>query len=241
MSAPKGKFFWTNLAKPKDGKLKDDGKIEIKTSGQTHVYRKTSDDAKVQANSPYYFRKMKGDFECTVKIAPKCKLDTWLDQVGILVQEKRGIYAKIGLEYQKPPREDDLQHYVAAYIHNQETLEHEKEATTPYPGQFSKGDKNYACEKLQEGQHKELWLRLSRLEGFVDAEYSLDGEEWKELKAGKFSSTEQLSVGVFSSSPGGGNVGFKAVLSDFTIEQTEYCEDDDDDSDGEEPSLENEE
>ena len=82
-----------------------------------------------------------------------------------MVQEKRGIYAKIALEYQKPPREDELQHYVAAYIHTEDTLTTETESTTPYPGQYSQGDnKNYAYEKLDNNDQlqQQLWLRLSR-------------------------------------------------------------------------------
>ena len=78
----------------------------------------------------------------------------------------------------------------------------------------------------------------------MDAEYSFDGgtTPWIELKAGKFSDAEQLSVDIYSASPGGGHVGFKAVLYDLTIEQTEYCDDDDDDDDEEEdePALESE-
>jgi len=226
MTDKKGKFFWTNLGKPKDGKVSD-GKIEIKTSGQTHVFRRKLEE-RIAANAPFYFRKVKGDFECTVKVlVPKTKMKTWLDQCGILVQEKRGIYAKVALEYQKPPshQEDDLKYYVAAYVHDADTMKHESEGKTPYPGQYSAGDKNYNYELLEGGQQLEdaLWLRLSRLSGWVEAEYSFNGEDWKQLKAARFSEAEQFSVGLFSSSPGADNIGFKAVFTDFLIDQ-EYVD-----------------
>ena len=241
MSDKKVKFFWTSLAKPKDGKVKSDtNTIEIKVTPQTHVWRKTESDGSTH-NSPFYFRKMTGDFECTVKVTGKTKMLTWLDQCGILVQEKRGIYTKCALEYHQPPGESNvLKYYVASYVHNEDIgLE---ESITPYPGQWAAGDKNYNYEMLESGQQKDLWLKISRLEGFIEAQYSFDGEDWKDLKAAKFSEAETLSVGVFAASPGADDAGFKAVLSDLKIAEEEYGSDDDDDEgeEGEEEAVEKE-
>jgi len=236
MADKKIKWFWTNLNKPKDGKVKD-GKIEIKVGGQTHVFKKDAEDDKVTANAPFYFRKVTGDFECTVKITSKTKMDCWLDQCGIMFQEKRGIYAKLALEFQKPPREENNKYYVAAYVHSADTLEKEVESKTPYPGQSSTGDKNYAYVQLEDDQEKNLWLRMSRLAGFIEAEYSFvggaDESNWTQLKAQRFSDAEQFSVGLFASSPLADHDGFKAVLSDFDIEATIYVDDDDEEGGGE--------
>lgn len=230
------KFFWTGLAKPKDGKFKkENNTIEMKVMPQTHVWRSTESDGKTH-NSPFYFRKMSGDFECTVKVTGKTKMLSWLDQCGILVQEKRGIYAKCSLEYHQQPGQSDVyKHYVSAYVHKADIGL--TESKTPYPGQWASGDKNYSYEILESGQQKDLWLRMSRLQGFVEALYSFDGENWNELKAAKFSESETLSVGVFAASPGPENAGFKAYFSDFEITDENY--DDDDEEEDDNPADEN--
>lgn len=221
------KFFWTHLASRKDGKEKD-GVIKLKVPSQTHVWRHTDEDGSVN-NSPYYFRKVTGDFECTVKVT--AKMQTWLDQAGILLQEKRGIYTKVSLEYHEPPSENGtLRNYACCYVHPEE-WQFER-SLSPYPGQFHRGDPKYSYEQLEKGCHK-IWLKLSRLEGYIEANYSLDGEDWKELKAAKFSDAETLSIGIFGASPGGDQIGFKSsfehfeVVEDEDISDSEFDEDED--------------
>lgn len=210
------KFFWTHLPSRKDAKVKDDS-IKLKVPPQTHIWRHTEEDGSVN-NSPFYFRKVSGDFDCTVKIT--AKMQTWLDQCGILVQEKRGIYTKCSFEYHEPPKENGiLRQYACCYVHPEE-WQFER-SLNPYPGQFHRGDPKYAYEMLDKGT-KIIWLKLSRLEGYIEASYSLDGENWKELKAAKFTDTDSLSVGIFAASPGGSNLGFKC-----TFEELEITEDDD--------------
>lgn len=225
------KFFWTHLASRKDGKEKD-GVIKLKVPSQTHVWRHTDEDGSVN-NSPFYFRKIAGDFECTVKVT--AKMQTWLDQCGILLQEKRGIYTKVSLEYHEPPAESgSLRHYACCYVHPEE-WQFER-SLSPYPGQFHRGDPKYSYEQLEKGTSK-IFLKLSRLEGYIEANYSLDGEDWKELKAAKFSDAENLSIGIFGASPGGDQLGFKCSFENFEVVEDEDLSDsdeDDEDYDGEE-------
>lgn len=213
------KFFWTHLQKRSDGKEKD-GAIKLKVPSQTHVWRHTDEDGSVN-NSPFYFRKITGDFECTVKVSGK--MQTWLDQAGILLQEKRGIYTKVSLEYHEPPAESgSLRHYACCYVHPEE-WQFER-SLSPYPGQFHRGDPKYSYEQLEKGNNK-IWLKLSRLEGYIEANYSLDGEEWKELKAAKFSDAETLSIGLFGASPGGDQIGFKCTFEEFEVIEDEDISD----------------
>lgn len=220
------KYFWTHLNSRKDGKEKD-GVVKLKVPSQTHVWRHTEEDGSVN-NSPFYFRKITGDFECTVKIS--AKMQTWLDQCGILLQEKRGIYTKVALEYHEPPKENgSLRHYAACYVHPEE-WQFER-SLNPYPGQFHRGDPKYSYELLDKGTNK-IWLKLSRLEGYVEANYSLDGEEWKELKAAKFSDAETLSIGLFGASPGGDQLGFKCSFEHFEVVEDEDLSDSDEEDEG---------
>jgi len=213
------KYFWTHLNSRKDGKEKD-GVIKLKVPSQTHIWRHTEEDGSVN-NSPFYFRKITGDFECTVKIS--AKMQTWLDQCGILLQEKRGIYTKVSLEYHEPPTESGvLRHYACCYVHPEE-WQFER-SLNPYPGQFHRGDPKYSYEQLEKGTNK-LWLKLSRLEGYIEANYSLDGEDWKELKAAKFSDAETLSIGLFGASPGGDQLGFKCSFENFEVVEDEDLSD----------------
>lgn len=231
------KFFWTHLASRKDGKEKD-GVIKLKVPSQTHVWRHTDEDGSVN-NSPYYFRKVTGDFECTVKVT--AKMQTWLDQAGILLQEKRGIYTKVSLEYHEPPSDSgSLRNYACCYVHPEE-WQFER-SLSPYPGQFHRGDPKYSYEQLEKGCHK-IWLKLSRLEGYIEANYSLDGEDWKELKAAKFSDAETLSIGIFGASPGGDQIGFKSAFENFEVVEDEDISDSefDEDEDGEPVSGDEEE
>ena len=210
----------------KDGKEKD-GVIKLKVPSQTHIWRHTEEDGSVN-NSPFYFRKITGDFECTVKVS--AKMQTWLDQCGILLQEKRGIYTKVSLEYHEPPKENGvLRHYAACYVHPEE-WQFER-SLNPYPGQFHRGDPKYSYEMLDKGTSK-LWLKLSRLEGYVEANYSLDGEDWKELKAAKFSDAETLSIGIFGASPGGDQLGFKCSFENFEVVEDEDLSDSDEEDEG---------
>jgi len=209
------KYFWTSLESRKDGKEKD-GVIKLKVPPQSHVWRHTEEDGSTN-NSPYYFRKVTGDFEAVVKV--HAKMQTWLDQCGLLLREKRGIYTKVALEYHEPPKENGvLRHFAACYVHPAE-WQFER-SLNPYPGQFHRGDPKYSYEMLDKGK-KEIWLKLSRLEGYVEANYSLDGEEWKELKAAKFSDAETLSIGVFGASPGGDQLGFKCSFEHFEVVEDE--------------------
>ena len=217
------KFFWTHLHNRKDGKEKD-GVIKLKVPSQTHVWRHTEEDGSVN-NSPFYFRKITGDFEATVKVS--AKMSTWLDQCGILLQEKRGIYTKVSLEYHEPPGENgSLRHYACCYVHPEE-WQFER-SLSPYPGQFHRGDPKYSYEQLEKGTNK-IWLKLSRLEGYIEANYSLDGEDWKELKAAKFSDAETLSIGVFGASPGGDQIGFKCSFEHFEVVEDEDISDSEED------------
>lgn len=210
----------------KDAKEKD-GVIKLKVPSQTHIWRHTEEDGSVN-NSPFYFRKITGDFECTVKVSGK--MQTWLDQCGILLQEKRGIYTKVSLEYHEPPKEHGtLRHYAACYVHPEE-WQFER-SLNPYPGQFHRGDPKYSYEMLDKGTNK-IWLKLSRLEGYVEANYSLDGEEWKELKAAKFSDAETLSIGLFGASPGGDQLGFKCSFEHFEVVEDEDLSDSDEEDEG---------
>ncbi|CAB9499230.1 Protein of unknown function (DUF1349) [Seminavis robusta] len=210
------KFFWTHLSSRKDGKEKD-GVIKLKVPSQTHVWRHTEEDGSVN-NSPFYFRKIAGDFEATVKVT--AKMQTWLDQCGLLLQEKRGIYTKVALEYHEPPDggESGLRHFACCYVHPEE-WQFER-SLSPYPGQFHRGDPKYSHAML-EGNVNKVWLKLSRLEGYIEANYSLDGEDWQELKAAKFSDAETLSIGVFGASPGGDKLGFKCSFENFSVVEDE--------------------
>lgn len=230
------KYFWTSLPSRKDGKEKD-GVIKLKVPSQTHIWRHTEDDGSTN-NSPYYFRKVTGDFEATVKIT--AKMQTWLDQCGILLQEKRGIYTKVSLEYHEPPADSgNLRHYAACYVHPEE-WQFER-SLNPYPGQFHRGDPKYSYELLEKGT-KTVWLKLSRLEGYIEANYSLDGEEWQELKAAKFSDAETLSIGLFGASPGGDQLGFKCSFDGFeVVEDEDLSDSEEEEEDMSEPAESEEE
>lgn len=219
----------------KDSKIKD-GQIKLKVPPQTHVWRHTEEDGSVN-NSPYYFRKITGDFECTVKVS--AKMLTWLDQCGILMQEKRGIYAKCSLEYHEPPKENGmLRHYACCYVHPEE-WQFER-SLNPYPGQFHRGDPKYSYEMLDKGV-KQIWLKLSRLEGYIEASYSIDGENWKELKAAKFTESETVSLGIFGASPGGDNLGFKCTFEEFEVVEDDDLSDESSSSESAEAEEEEEE
>ncbi|CAB9505725.1 Protein of unknown function (DUF1349) [Seminavis robusta] len=230
------KFFWTHLSSRKDGKEKD-GVIKLKVPSQTHVWRHTDEDGSVN-NSPYYFRKVAGDFEATVKVT--AKMSTWLDQCGILLQEKRGIYTKVSLEYHEPPDggESGLRTFACCYVHPEE-WQFER-SLSPYPGQFHRGDPKYSHAMLDGGANK-VWLKLSRLEGYIEANYSLDGEDWQELKAAKFSDAETLSIGVFGASPGGDTTGFKCSFENFEVVEDEDVSESEEEELPEEESVAEEE
>ena len=51
---------------------------------------KEDEDTAGVSIAPFYFRKVTGDFTATVKVS--ATLEYWLDAVGLLVQEKRGVY-----------------------------------------------------------------------------------------------------------------------------------------------------
>ncbi|CAB9505921.1 Protein of unknown function (DUF1349) [Seminavis robusta] len=226
------KFFWSHLPSHKHVKEKP-GVIKLKVPPKTHVWENTEEDGSSINNSPFYFRKVRGDFEATVKVS--AKMDTWLDQCGILLEEARGIYSKVSLEYHEPPGDDDdddgaLRHYACCFVHPEEFQS--ERSTTPYPGQFHLGDPRYSHKLVDTvsggiSSHKILWLKLARLEGYIEANYSLDGKEWHKLKAARFSEAETLRIGIFGASPGGGE-GFKCSFTNWEVVEDDDFSDADD-------------
>ena len=128
--------------------------------------------------------------------------------------------------------------YACCYVHPEE-WQFER-SLSPYPGQFHRGDPKYSYEQLEKGCHK-IWLKLSRLEGYIEANYSLDGEDWKELKAAKFSDAETLSIGIFGASPGGDQIGFKCSFENFEVVEDEDLSDSDTEDDESVPASDEEE
>jgi len=211
------KFYWTNLNKTKDGKAKD-GKITVKAEGATQVWLKR-DDEKGRGNAPYHFRKVKGDFTASVKLT--CKMDVWLDQAGILLQEKPGIYTKCALSYHDDPSKVGNHHYFAeAYVHQAKELEM-YDNTTPYPKQMKRPDKKYDFVQLETDPKEKgkLWLKVTRKAMQVICEYSLDGSEWHVLRTSEFSRAHTLSVGIFAASGDGESKGIKATFEELIVEE----------------------
>lgn len=216
------KFYWTNLHKNKDGKEKD-GQIKVKAAPQTHVWILHDGEGKGQNNAPYYFRKVTGDFEASVKLTSK--MEHWLDQAGLLVREKMNVYTKVGLEFHDDPvKEGNPDYYAAAYTLTAKDGKEMYDQTTPYPGQY-KNDKKYDFAKLDVDKEKKvtIWLKISRKAKEMFASYSMDGEEWKDLKPikNKLSGAKTLSVGVFAASGTGENNpdGIKVTFEDLKIEE----------------------
>jgi len=235
----KTKFYFTNLAKNKDGKAKD-GKITLKAEDGTHVWTKVADEGKGTANAPFYFRKVTGDFEAKVKVTATCK--NWLDMCGILLQEKLGAYTKVALEYHDDPAagpdgqpKGDHKYYAACYVHPKSLLGN-YDNSTPYPGQYMRPDKKYdfvVLDKEKEEKVK-IWLKVSKMGKFIDASYSMDGEDWTVLRQSEFTKAKTLSVGVFCASGSGGTDGCKATFEELSIEEDEDWEEGDDEESEEE-------
>jgi len=223
----------------KDGKLKDN-QIKLKATGQTHVYVKHEDEGGAQANSPFYFRKVTGDFKATVKVTSR--MNYWLDQAGLLIRAKKmGLYTKVGLEYHDDPNaEGNFNYYAAAYVHRKNQLKLHNNPT-PYPGQWKSKDLKYDYVKLEKDPKEkvDIWFKVSRLDNFIETEYSLDSKEWIPLRQSKFTKEKTLSVGVFAASGLGESEGVKVTFEDLSIEEDSDWEDDgdEDDTDDEEGSI----
>lgn len=214
----KTKMYFTNLHSNKDGKDKD-GEIKMKAQGQTHVWLKEDEDATPVASAPFYFRKVTGDFTATVKV--KSKMEYWLDAAGLLVQEKRGVYTKVALEYHDDPQKvGNPNYFAAAYVHPKEELEMYKNVT-PYPKQFKRKDKKYDYVQLENDPQSKvaMWLKVTKKGKEMLAYYSMDGTEWVELKKSKFTYAKTLSVGVFCASGSGESKGLKATFENLKIEE----------------------
>jgi regulation of enolase protein 1 (concanavalin A-like superfamily) len=231
------KFYWTSLGSNKNGKVKDN-LIKLKVPEKTHVWRKADLDDKGVANAPFYFRKITGDFEATVKV--KANMKEWLDQAGLLLQEKRGVYTKVSLEYHDNPHATgNLKYHVACYVHPEDQLDMDV-SKTPFPGQFKSGDKKYSHVEFDKSTNT-LWLKLNRLSGFIEASYSLDGDEWIELKASRFTEADTLSIGIFGASGSADGEGFKCTFEDLVIEEDDDDDEDEDDDDNDDDEEEEEE
>jgi len=181
---------------PKRCKHKDDGNgnVQMNIPSKTDLWRRDG-HGYVKENAPYYFRKVKGDFQVSVKVSGNFL--NLFDQAGILIRQNRETYMKCGVEIFKK---------------NRQLLCH---ASTTVTKKFS----DWSTVPLNGDKNNSYWFVVRRIGNCVEAYSSIDGVKYNQIRLALLFDKEKLSVGMYGASPQGS--GLKVNFEHFNIQQDE--------------------
>jgi len=182
---------------PKRCKHKDDGNgnVQMSIPSKTDLWRRDVKNGYVKENAPYYFRKVKGDFQVSVKVSGN--FSSLFDQAGILIRQNRETYLKCGVEIFKK---------------NRQLLCH---ASTTVTKKFS----DWSTVPLAGDKTSSYWFVVRRIGDCVESYSSSDGVKYNQIRLALLFDQEKISVGMYGASPQGS--GLKVKFEHFNIQQEE--------------------
>jgi len=182
---------------PKRCKHKDDGNgnVQMSIPSKTDLWRRDVKNGYVKENAPYYFRKVKGDFQVSVKV--NGNFSSLFDQAGILIRQNRETYLKCGVEI---------------FTKNRQLLCH---ASTTVTKKFS----DWSTVPLAGDKTSSYWFVVRRIGNCVESYSSSDGVKYNQIRLALLFDQEKISVGMYGASPQGS--GLKVKFEHFNIQQEE--------------------
>lgn len=181
-----GEMKWRNP--PDDYQEGADGRVSFTVPAQTDYWRVTFHDF-IKDDGPFYYRKIEGDFEATVKFSGN--YTTRYDQAGLMVRESKKVWMKCGVEF----TEDGMQH-----------------ASTVITRDFS----DWSILPIPSNPET-IWFKAKRTKECIETFYSLDGETYIQIRQGYLTTKHKLEVGIVAAAPRGD--GFDVVFDDLQITQ----------------------
>lgn len=161
------------------------GKVSFKVPGETDYWRVTLHGF-IKDDAPFYYKEVEGDFEATVKFSAKYK--TLYDQAGLMVRQDQKVWMKCGIEFYK-----EVQH-----------------ASTVITRDFS----DWSISPVT-GNPQSVWIRTKRTKECIETFYSVNGQDFIQIRQGYLSDSPKLQVGMMAAAPTGD--GFDVVFEDFQV------------------------
>mmetsp|Transcript_13029 Transcript_13029/g.18736 ORF Transcript_13029/g.18736 Transcript_13029/m.18736 type:complete len:188 (+) Transcript_13029:139-702(+) len=161
--------------------------ISVSVPGKVDYWRVTLHGF-IKDDAPFYYQEVEGDFEASVKFSADYR--TLYDQAGLMVRLDERVWMKCGIEY---------------YMEKQH-------ASTVITRDFS----DWSILPV-EGNPGCVWVKVKRRKECIETFYSVDGEEYIQIRQGYLSPESKLQVGIMAAAPTGD--GFDVVFEDFKIIQ----------------------
>lgn len=176
--------FWTARA----SKVKEEGTmITMKVPQKTDFWRKTR-YAFIKDNGPYYWHKVKGDFEVIVKISGG--FSHMYDKAGIMIRADAENWITTGMECFN----DQMNHATCV------TLDYSDWSLAPLP---------------KDSEKEGVWFCLKKIGNAYESFYSTEGKTWCLTRQGLFHSKEDMQVGICAACPMGEE--FKVSFDFFRV------------------------
>lgn len=150
-----------------------DGRVSFTVPSDTDYWRITSHGF-IKDDGPFYYRKIEGDFEATVKFSGN--YTTLYDQAGLMVRESKTVWMKCGVEFT-----DGIQ-----------------QASTVITRDFS----DWSILPIPSNPEA-IWFKAKRTKECIETFYSLDGETFTQIRQGYLTTKKKLEVGIVAAAPRG--------------------------------------
>jgi len=188
----KGPFAaWMN---PPRRVKEEEGRIRYKCPEKTECWRKTRHNFVVD-NAPFYWHRMKGDFEVTVHLSGD--LGHVYDKAGLMIRVDREYWMVTTLEF-----------FNSRYNHST-CITHDYTDWSICPIKQQDAVKSQG-----------IWLSARKVGNTYEAYHSIDGETWIQTRQGLFhEDADSVRVGIFSACPMGAS--YNVVFADYSCEPIE--------------------